>query len=117
MPDSLREVGQGLLQSTLAMVGFIPTAAIARWLYHHRMVRLGQRRLWGRDLLWELPAVFFGAILGGGMAEWMGATGLVAHGITGVVAWLGPVGLEEYVLRPLVRRYAETGNCDSGKGG
>lgn len=106
MPEKSHEFFTALWQATLGLLGFVPTAALARVLWHHRLARLGYRRLWSLALIWEVPAAIFGAIIGGGLAEWLGLSGMTAQAVVGLVAWLGPTGLEDLVLRPLVARYA-----------
>lgn len=81
------------------VAGLVPTAIIARILYHRKLVQAGHRRFWSSDLLWELPTAILAAIIGGGLAQWLGLTGWTANGVVGFVAWLGPRGLEEIVFR------------------
>lgn len=81
------------------IAGLVPTALFARVLYHRKLVKAGHRRFWSRDLLWEGPTAVLCAMIGGGLAEGLGAEGTAANGIVGFVAWLGPRGLEELVFR------------------
>lgn len=96
--------------------GMLMTAGLARVLWHHRLVRLGQRRFWSRDLLWEVPTAVFSAIVGSGLAEILmphiaGAIHddparlyTIGNCIVGVSAWLGPRGTE-VLLGRVVNKY------------
>lgn len=103
MPNDFKDALENLARTSVGLLGFIPTAIIARWLWHHRQWRLGRRRLFGADLVWELPAAVFGAVVGGGISEWAGLTGMASQAVVGVVAWFGPRGIEE-VLRVVAER-------------
>lgn len=105
MPENWRGAFEHFLHASAGLAGFVPTALMARLLWHRRMVDLGRRRLWSCHLVWELPAAIFGAVVGGGAAEWLGLSGMAAQACVGVVAWLGPRGLEEFFLRPLSSRF------------
>lgn len=99
--------------------GMLPVAALARVLYHYRLVRLGRRRFWSRELLWEAPTAIFSAILGSGIATavigFLPAavqadqyrTFTITHTIVGFCAWLGPRGIEA-ALAQLVQRHVGT---------
>ena len=91
-------------QVVFALAGLLPTAMLARFLWHHRLVRMGQRRFWSRDLVWEVPTAGLCAVLGGGLASYLGLDPMASHAVVGVVGWLGPRGIE-VVLARLVERY------------
>jgi hypothetical protein len=102
---------------TVGICGMFPTAMLARLLWHHRLVRMGQRRFWGRDLLWEVPTAAFSSILGSGFALLMipflpqvvqespERLFMVTNTIVGLCAWMGPRGIE-VLLSKLVENYA-----------
>ena len=92
-------------QAIIGAVGLLPTALLARFLWHHRLVRRGQRRFWSRDLLWEVPTAGLCAIVGGGIASSFGLDPMASHAVVGVVGWLGPRGIEALLAR-LVTRYS-----------
>lgn len=97
--------------------GMLPVAGLARLLYHYRLVRVGRRKFWSRELLWEIPTALLSAIMGIGVAsaalgflpDSVGADPVrafnVTHCIVGFCAWLGPRGIE-VALSQLVRRHA-----------
>ncbi len=91
-------------QAALGAAGFFPTAVLARVLWHNRLVRMGQRHFWGRELWWEIPAAVFCAITGGGLASYMGLDPMASHAVVGVVGWLGPRGIEA-VLAKVIEKY------------
>lgn len=84
-------------QMLVGLSGALGVSAVARMLVHHKLVKLGKRRLWSWDLAWEIPTCVLMAIVGGGVAEFMGLDGMKANACVGVVAYLGPKGLETLV--------------------
>ena len=56
------------------------------------------------ELIWELPIAAFSAILGGGLAAYFGLGGMVAQAIVGVMAWLGPRGVEVLIARIIAKK-------------
>jgi len=91
-------------QAVLAMIGLLPTALLGRALWHRRQVRLGQRKFWGWDLVWEVPTAVLCAIVGGGMASALSLDPMATHAVVGLVGWLGPRGTEVALAR-LMNRY------------
>ena len=92
-------------QVVLALSGLFPTALLARFLWHRRLVRMGHRRFWSRELIWEVPTAGLCAVMGGGLASYFGLDPMASHAVVGIVGWLGPRGVE-VVLGRLVERYA-----------
>lgn len=91
-------------QAIIAMIGLLPTALLARFLWHRRLVALGRRRFWSIDLLWEIPTAALCAIVGGGLASWLGLDTMAANAVVGIAAWMGPRGVEVLVA-DLAKRY------------
>ena len=95
--------GKPLLGDLLAVLASIaallPAALLMRLLWHRRLVRLGRRRFWSAELLWELPTAVACAVLAGGAAEYLNLPPLATHGLVGAIAWLGPRGLEVALAR------------------
>ena len=89
----------------LALAGLFPTALLARFLWHRRLVNMGHRRFWSRELIWEVPTAGLCAVMGGGLASYLGLDPMASHAVVGVVGWLGPRGVE-VVLARMVERYA-----------
>jgi hypothetical protein len=98
-------------QVLLAIAGLVPTALVARLLWHRRLVQLGHRRFWSRDLFWELPLAVFCAVLAGGAASYLHLDPLATQALTGGVAWLGPRG-GEVMLARFLDRYATSDKKD-----
>jgi len=86
-------------QFAFGVLGFLPTAALARFLVHHRLVRMGKREWVSPQLLIEVPTVIFSAIMGGGVAEWLSLDGMAAQAVVGFCGWLGPHGLEAFASK------------------
>lgn len=111
---------EAIRSMTGGMSGWFLTAALARVLWHHRLVRLGQRRFWSRDLLWEVPTAIFSAIVGSGVAAmvvpWLPESVqtdperlyTVGNCIVGISAWLGPRGTE-VLLGRIINKYFPQG--------
>lgn len=91
---SAAQVWGAIRDAVIGIALVLPSALIGRLLWHRRMARIGKRRFWSRDLLWELPMAVFCAVLGGGAAELLAVSGMAEHAVVGAVAWLGPRGLE-----------------------
>ena len=91
-------------QVVLALAGLFPTALLARFLWHRRLVNMGHRRFWSRELIWEVPTAGLCAVMGGGLASYLALDPMASHALVGVVGWLGPRGIE-VVLARLVERY------------
>ena len=99
LPDDIR-------QSLIGLAGLLPTALLARLLWHRHEARAGRRRFWSPALLWELPTAILCAVMAGGVAEGLGLTGVAAQAVTGAVAWLGPRGLEHLLAAWIASRKA-----------
>ena len=100
------------LQQIIGAAPFLIPASLSRLLWHHRLVRRGQRRFWSWELVWEIPTAGLCAIVGGGLASYLGLDSLATHAVVGVVGWLGPRGLEVIVTR-LAERFVATRREDS----
>ena len=102
----LENLPQEIKDAALGLVGLIPTATLARVLWHHRLVRIGERRrFWSWDLVTELPMAVFCAIIGGGIANYYQLDFMTSNAMVGAASWLGPRGIE-VVLARFVNRYA-----------
>lgn len=86
------------------VMGLLPTAMLARFLYHHRLVTLGHRKFWSREFIWEIPTAVLSAIIGGGIAAYWHLEPMAAQAVVGFCAWLGPRGMEVALAR-IVDRY------------
>lgn len=95
----IEKLSPELQQALAGFLGMFPIAALARFLFHYRMVRDGCRTFWSLDLLWELPMAIFCAMVGGGVAAGFELDGMAAYSVVGVVSWLGPRGMEIMLAR------------------
>ena len=100
----LEKLSPDTREVVLALAGLFPTAMLARFLWHRRLVHMGHRRFWSRDLVWEVPTAGLCAVMGGGLASYLDLDPMAGHALVGVVGWLGPRGIE-VVLGRLVERY------------
>jgi hypothetical protein len=93
----------------------MPTAVVARLMWHRRLVRLGRRKLLSWDLAWELPAAAFSAVVAGGICEYFHLGGLTAQAVVGVIAWLGPRGIEVLLTRALIAKAGQLADDDADR--
>lgn len=99
------ETGRHVVDSLLTGgVGIAFVAVLARLLWHRSQVKLGRRKFFSVELIWELPMAALSGIIGGGIAEYFGLDGMVALAIVGMASWLGPRGLE-ILLAKLIEKY------------
>lgn len=82
-----------------ALFGWIVTALLARVLWHRRQVVEGKRKFWSWDLAWEGPTAVLMAVIGGGLAEYIGAPSFAAYGLVGLAGYLGPRGVQELLWK------------------
>ena len=69
-------------------------AFTGRLMYHSGEVKLGKRRFFGKELLWEIPVAVGMALIGDAAASYMGLTQPVSTGFVATLAYLGPRGAE-----------------------
>lgn len=69
-------------------------AFTGRLMYHSGEVKLGRRRFFGKELLWEIPVAVGMAIIGDGIASYLGLGQPVSTGLVAMLAYLGPRGVE-----------------------
>lgn len=81
-------------------------AVLVRMLWHQRLVRLGQRRFWSWDLLWEVPMAVMCAAVGSGVASYFALEGSQTVACIGICSWLGPSG-SQAILDRLLAHYAK----------
>ena len=79
-------------------------AFTGRLMYHSGEVRLGRRRFFGRELLWEIPVAIGMAIIGEAVASYLGLTQPASTGLVATLAYLGPRGAEAVICAWLGRK-------------
>lgn len=79
-------------------------AFTGRLMYHSGEVKLGRRRFFGKELLWEIPVAIGMAIIGEAVATYLGLTQPVSTGLVATLAYLGPRGAEAVICAWLCRR-------------
>lgn len=89
---------QGFLETLNSLFGGTLTTLIGaftgRLMYHSGEVKLGKRRFFGKELLWEIPVAIGMAIIGEAIASYLGLTQPVSTGLVATLAYLGPRGAE-----------------------
>jgi hypothetical protein len=88
----------GFLETLNSLFGGALTTLIGavtgRLMYHSGEVKLGRRRFFGKELLWEIPVAIGMAIIGEGIASYLGLGQPVSTGLVATLAYLGPRGAE-----------------------
>ena len=79
-------------------------AFTGRLMYHSGEVKLGRRRFFGRELLWEIPVAVGMALIGEAATSFMGLTQPVSTGFVATLAYLGPRGAEALLVSWLCRK-------------
>lgn len=69
-------------------------AFTGRLMWHSGEVKLGKRKFFGKELLWEIPVAIGMAIIGEAAASYLGLTQPVSTGLVATLAYLGPRGAE-----------------------
>ena len=104
MLDKLPEIGPEMKQAITGIAGLVPAALLARLLWHWRLVQLGHRRFWSRELFWEVPTAVLMGLMAGGLVSYFELGAPEGFAIAGVCGWLGPRGMEVLLIR-LVERH------------
>ncbi|MGO4917544.1 phage holin family protein [Pseudogemmobacter sp. W21_MBD1_M6] len=79
-------------------------AFTGRLMYHSGEVKLGRRRFFGKELLWEIPVAIGMAIIGEAAANYLGLGQPVSTGLVATLAYLGPRGAEALICSWLGRK-------------
>ena len=79
-------------------------AFTGRLMYHSGEVKLGKRRFFGKELLWEIPVAVGMALIGDAAAAYFGLTQPVSTGFVATLAYLGPRGAETLLAAWLSRK-------------
>lgn len=74
-------------------------AVIGRFMWHAQEVRRMKRKFFGRELLWEFPIAVGVALIGQGLASWLGLGQRSTTGLIASLAYLGPRGAEVLFIR------------------
>lgn len=74
-------------------------AVMGRFLYHANEVKAARRKLFGKEVLWELPVAVGMALIGESLAAWLGIDENVRVGLIAALAYLGPRGAEVAIRR------------------
>lgn len=104
MLEKLPEIPPDMKQALGGAAGLSLAALLARLLWHWRLVQMGHRRFWSRELFWEVPTAIFMGVIAGGLVSHFELGAAEGFAIAGVCGWLGPRGLEVLLAR-LVERY------------
>lgn len=72
-------------------------ALVGRLMWHSGEVKLGKRKFFGRELLWEIPVAVGMAMIGDAAATYIGLTQPVSTGFVATLAYLGPRGAETLI--------------------
>ena len=79
-------------------------AFTGRLMWHSGEVKLGNRRFFGKELLWEIPVAVGMALIGDAAANYTGLTQPVSTGFVATLAYLGPRGAESLLCAWIGRK-------------
>ena len=79
-------------------------ALTGRLMWHSSEVKLGRRRFFGKELLWEIPVAVGMALIGEAAANYIGLAQPVSTGFVATLAYLGPRGAEALLASWLGRK-------------
>ena len=79
-------------------------AFTGRLMYHSGEVKLGKRRFFGKELLWEIPIAIGMAIIGEAVASYLALGQPMSTGLVATLAYLGPRGTEALLSAWLCRK-------------
>lgn len=74
-------------------------AMIGRIVRHVQLVQNGLRRIWGIQLVLELPVAIFMGFVGSGLADWLVLSQKSTIGLVAALSYLGPAAIEQLVQR------------------
>jgi hypothetical protein len=98
----------GFLETLNSLFGGAVTTLIGaftgRLMYHSGEVKLGRRRFFGKELLWEIPVAIGMAIIGEAIASHFDLGQPVRTGLVAMLAYLGPRGAEALMTAWLCRK-------------
>jgi hypothetical protein len=90
--------GDGFIETINTLFGGAVTTLIGaftgRLMWHSGEVKLGRRRFFGKELLWEIPVAVGMALIGEAAARYIGLAQPVSTGFVATLAYLGPRGAE-----------------------
>lgn len=74
-------------------------AVIGRVMWYANEARKSNRQFFSPDLFWELPIAIGMAMIGEGLAAWLGLSQPTTTGMIAALAYLGPRGAEVLFLK------------------
>ena len=80
------------------------SAFVGRLMWHSGEVKLGNRRFFGKELLWEIPVAVGMALIGDAAANYIGLTQPVSTVFVATLAYLGPRGAESLLCAWIGRK-------------
>lgn len=99
---------QGFLETLNGLFGGTVTTLIGaltgRLMYHSGEVKLGRRKFFGKELLWEIPIAIGMAIIGEAVASYLALGQPMSTGLVATLAYLGPRGTEALLSAWLCRK-------------
>tara|TARA_R110002126_G_scaffold165178_2_gene313032 strand:- start:1565 stop:1882 length:318 start_codon:yes stop_codon:yes gene_type:complete len=94
---------QGLIEAARGLTGGVGVSILGiflgRSMYHISEVRKKNRRLFGKELLWELPAAFGMGFIAEAISSYYDFNDNVTIGIIIFLAYMGPRGLEALLVK------------------
>lgn len=101
----MQEETKGIVDALNATFGgavvSLVAAAVGRLMYHTGEVKAKRRKLFGRELIWEVPVAVGMAFVGEGVAAYLQLDDTARTATIAVLAYLGPRGAEALLSRLL----------------
>lgn len=101
----MQEETKGIVDALTAIFGpaavSLVAAAVGRLMYHTGEVKAKRRKLFGRELIWEVPVAVGMAFVGEGVAAYLQLDHAARTATIAVLAYLGPRGAEALLSRVL----------------
>lgn len=98
-------------QTIWAGAATIGAAWLGRLAWHTQLVRLGHRRFWSLELLWELVLATALGFVADGIADYLQVQGKAATALVIVVSYLGPRGVEQLLAKIAARYVPASGSA------
>ena len=93
----------GLISTLQALWGGAITTLFAatagRLAYHSGEVKAKRRKMFGLELIWEVPVAVGMALVGEALASYLGLNQPTSTGVVATLAYLGPRGAEVLLIR------------------
>ena len=82
-------------------------AALGQYMHHVNEVRAERRRVFGWEIVWELPISVGMAVMGESLSSYLGFDHTVGVGVIAFLAYLGPKLFEVLIIKYLMAKFKQ----------